>query len=215
MNISPSFWTCLILFFLLSSKTQAQQRFKAGLIAGFNLSQIDGDNAAGYERFGLVGGVRGVAILSKKSELSLELLYSQRGSQSDLDVSVSPMPFKIKLNYIAVPVLFNYLDWEVEDDDKNKFHKMHFSGGFSYGRLLNADVDDGLPNSDLDIIATFFRQNDVSIVLGATFYANRHLGFTMRWNRSLNLLFKETEDTPNTENNFLSKFLTFHAVYML
>ncbi len=215
MKIIPTGCLFFLAFFFLCHSCQAQQRFKAGLIGGFNLSQIDGDNAAGYERIGMMGGVRGVAILSNKSELSFELLYSQRGSQSDLDVKSSINPFKIKLNYIEVPVLFNYLDWEIEDDDKNKYYKMHFTGGFSYGRLLNADVEDGLPNSDLDIIATYFRQNDVSIVLGATFYANRHLGFTMRWNRSLILLFKETEDTPNTQNNFLSKFLTFHAVYML
>ncbi|MEM9821067.1 MAG: outer membrane beta-barrel protein [Bacteroidota bacterium] len=202
--VSISFF--LIFALLVQAQDALPQRFKAGVIAGFNTAQIDGDLSAGFNKFGLIGGLRGVAILSDKMELSLEMLYSQRGSKSDQDEL--GIPFKVSLNYIEVPVIFNYLDW-LEGD--GEYHKLHFHAGFSYGRLLNFNVDGG--TSGFRELAGFFRDNDVSWLAGATFYANKHLGITARYSRSVFPLF-ERRDTPPVGETLIGYFFTFHTIYM-
>ncbi len=194
--------------FLTAQGEALPQRFKAGVIAGFNTAQIDGDKSAGFHKFGLLGGLRGVVILSDKMELSLEMLYSQRGSRSGNKEPV--IPFKINLNYVEVPVIFNYMDW-LEGD--GEYYKLHFHAGFSYGRLINFKIDDGSTTSDLVRIGDFFRENDVSWLAGATFYANKHVGITARYSRSIFPVFERSDNSPNADP-FIGYFFTFHTVYM-
>ena len=199
----------LLLFFspsLLAQEEAIPQRFKAGLIAGFNAAQINGDQSAGFNKFGLLGGLRGVTILNEKMEISLELLFSQRGSRSSNNENV--IPFKISLNYVEIPVLFNYLDW-LEGD--GEYYKLHFHAGFSYGRLLSFEIDGG--TTGLTLLGDFFRENDVSFLAGATFYANKHLGFTARYTRSLFPMFERSDNSPNADP-LTGYFFTFHTVYM-
>ncbi|MEM8907352.1 MAG: porin family protein [Bacteroidota bacterium] len=205
------FFFCLISGFLSAQKEAIPQRFKAGIIAGFTTAQIDGDDSAGFHKFGLVGGLRGVTIINENMEVSLEMLFSQRGSRSVSSENV--VPFKINLNYIEVPVLFNYLDW-LEGD--GEYYKLHFHAGLSYGRLISFEIDDGSTNSALVRLGNFFRDNDLNWVLGATFYANKHLGITARYSRSLFPIFEPDDSDPNRPNAdpLTGYYFTFHTVYM-
>ncbi len=191
----------------------AQQRFKAGLIAGLNASQIDGDRSAGYHKLGLMGGLRAAAILTDKTELSIELLYAQRGSQSELFPGNNFVPFKIKINYIEVPVMYNYADWLEEEEDE-EYYKILFGVGLSYGRLINTEIEDDALNSPLVRLSDSFSKNDLSFTIGATFFATHKLGVSARWTRSLNLLFDNSKSSINAQS-MRGKFLTFHFLYML
>jgi len=95
-------------FLLLVSSSQAQ-RFDAALIAGFNASQVDGDNLAGYEKFGVSAGAKAYARFSENFSLGMELLFNQKGSKSGLRPS-TPNTFKLLLNYAEIPVLLHYHD---------------------------------------------------------------------------------------------------------
>lgn len=196
----------------LGSDLSAQtQRFKAGAIIGTNFAQIDGDNSGGYLKFGFTGGLRGVVIINEKVELSIELLFDQRGSRSQKNFDEIFFPFKITTNYASVPVVFNFQDWL---DESEEFYKLHFHGGFSYGRLLNAIVDDEDPNSSLALLANDFRDNDVSFLVGATFYVNKNLAFTGRFTRSITPLYKNGDGPINVGIPFIQKHLTFQTLYM-
>lgn len=208
-RITP--YLILLLPFMINAQEEGiAQRFKAGLVVGLNTAQIDGDDSAGFHKFGLVGGLRGVTILNDKMELSIEMLFSQRGSRTSNNRNVNVLPFKISLNYVEVPVIFNYLDWLEEDGE---YHKLHFHAGASYSRLISFDIDDGSLNSTLVQLGNFFRDNDVSILAGATFYATKHLGITARYSRSLYPIFERTDDSPNADS-LIGYFFTFHTVYM-
>ncbi len=202
-----------LLFFFFINYTQAQeQRFKAGLILGANLSQIDGDLSAGYIKLGLSGGLRGVAILGEKSELSIELLFDQRGSRSQSIFDDDFFPFKITNNYVSVPVVFNFMDWL---DESEEYYKLHFHAGASYGRLLNSTVDDEDPNSSLSVISTFFNRDDVALLVGATFYTGPHLAITGRFSRSILPLYENADDgRPSVRSAFIAKQLTLQLLYM-
>ncbi|MEL6944126.1 MAG: hypothetical protein AAFO82_15815, partial [Bacteroidota bacterium] len=66
----------LIIFTLLIvSVLQAQQRFKGAVVAGMNVSQIDGDLLFGFNKFGFNGGVQVSTIFTERWEMSVELLY--------------------------------------------------------------------------------------------------------------------------------------------
>jgi len=195
----------LLLSFLFSNEIEAQQRFKAGLIAGVNVSQINGDASAGFHKVGLVGGLRGVTILTDKMELSIELLFSQQGSRSELTTQTIANQFTIHLNYAAVPVIFNYRDW-----DQGDYHRLHFHGGLAYSRLLSVNVTD----PGYETVADEFNVNDLSILGGATYYLNPKIGITARYTRSLTLLFNNNKVTSVNNNSLLGYFLTFHGVYM-
>lgn len=206
-------YTSIILFscLLFSVQMDAQeQRFKAQVIVGFNMAQLDGDRSAGYNKLGFVGGLSGVILLKEKMYVNIELLYSQRGSRSSLVPDNSIVPFKISTDFIEIPILFNYKDWKSDDGE---YYKLHFHGGFSYGRLIRTAVEDDSPVSDLSQAADYFNKNDISFMLGATFYTGPHLAFTFRWSRSLGVLYFNDStniNLPSLQNHLLS----FRALYM-
>lgn len=205
----------IIFFFLLcscslSGQEESYQRFKAGVIAGFNASQIDGDDAVGFTKLGLVAGLRAVTIITEKIDVSLELLYSQRGSRSELFNSTNTLiPFKIQLNYIEIPVIFNFGDWLSDDEE---YYRLNFHGGFSYGNLFSFKVEDETGN--LQQISETFNKHDVSWLAGVTYFVNKHLGVTFRYSRSINSLRKPINNIPG-QRMMIGYFFTLRAVYMI
>ena len=201
------FLSCIFSGFQLNAQ---EQRFKAGLILGFNASQLDGDRSAGYNKLGLVGGLSGVILLTEKMYFNIELLYSQRGSRSHLVPDNSIVPFKIATDFIEIPLLFNYKDWL---DEEGEYYKLHFHGGISYGRLIRTDVEDESPVSNLVLASEHFEKNDLSYMLGATFYTGPHLAFTFRWSRSFGVLYFNNSiniPLPSLQNHLIS----FRTLYM-
>jgi len=208
MNTIKKYKYIVLLLVIVSSnfeKLFAQQRFKAGIVLGATASQINGDNSAQFNKLGITAGLKVNTILTEKSDFIIEILLSQRGSQTELFPQVAALQQTIHLNYIQVPLIFNYKDWLEEDGD---YYKMHFQGGLSYGRLFNTRFD----NSPLEEAGPFFRKNDISWLAGATFFVNENFGVFARYNRSINLLFKNAADNPNV-NSLLSFFLSFGGQY--
>lgn len=202
-------------FFILAMslhQVEAQeQRFKAGVILGVNLAQIDGDNSNGYIKPGISGGLRAAAIISDKIDLSFEILFDQRGSRSQKIFDENFFPFRITNNYISVPVLFNFQDWL---DESEEYYKLHFHGGLSYGRLISTSINDEDLNSIFESIRDDFRRDDISAVVGATFYTGPHLAITGRFSRSLTPLYKNGDGPVMVRIPFISKHLTLRVLYM-
>lgn len=194
----------IIIFFTLSMLHLQAQTFKAGIIAGFTASQINGDNDAGFNKPGFEAGLKSLVSISEKADLSLEILYSQRGSKE----SVVPGQVQniYRIDYVAIPVIYSYKDWLAED-----YSRLHFHGGLSYGRLINAELDNDDDNTDF---VNAWRENDLSILVGATYFVNKHFGLTFRYNRSLFLLFESDSSVPNGGDSLLAFNLSFHALYM-
>lgn len=196
-----------IVFLLQSTVLQSQtQRFKAGLNLGITAAQINGDDSAEFNKLGLTAGLRAYTILTEKSDLIIEILYSQRGSRTKLVANAAGPDQLINLQYIEVPIIYTIKDWYQEDKD---YHKMHFQAGLSYGRLFNSRFE----NTGLFVTQPFLRENDFSWLAGITFHTSAHVGFYARYTRSMNLLYKNTDANPNA-NSLLSFYLTFGGVYV-
>jgi len=112
-----------------------------------------------------------------RTEMGIGIVYDQRGSRNRPALGFDP--FKIKLDYIMVPVTYTFKDWYDED---NGFYKMHFTGGLAYGRLFQRSQEGG---RILTECLEDFRQNDVSWMLGASYFWSRHWGVTLYHTRPL------------------------------
>ena len=196
----------LMIFGFLPDGYAQEQRFRAGINLGITAAQINGDDSANFNKLGMTGGIRALTILGPNADFLIEILYSQRGSRTELLAS-SGLPQRIiQLHYVEVPFIYTYKDWYQDSED---YHKMHFQGGFSYGRLFNSNFE----NSPLEEAAPFFRENDFSWLAGLTFHTSPNFGFYARYTRSLNLLFKNNNNNPNA-NSLLSFFLSFGGTYI-
>lgn len=206
----------LLLFAFLSFACllAAQPRFRGGAVLGLTASQIDGDLSAGYNKLGFQSGLRVTARLKGKMEASMEILYSQRGCQNELIPNdFDPNPFKLTLNYIEVPIQFHYKDWLVEyDESKYDFYRVSMNAGLSYGRLFSTKLDDDFNN--LLGAPNYLEKNDLSIVLGANFFFTQHFGITIRWNRSLVLLYDARKSQGGGGRSWNQHCLYFQSVYM-
>ena len=151
MNRIVQFVTIFLLLFILSSNAFSQI-FKGEVIGGFNKSQVDGDEAFGFKKYGLVAGVGVVAPLYKNWSLSLETLYSQKGSrQSAIFNDSLDGSYKLRLNYTEVPFMIQYTDRDIASAGL----------GVSWNRLVYVDeYRNGMKIDTVSILTKVFDKND-------------------------------------------------------
>src|SRR5687768_12714295 len=99
------FYYILILIILLNEvNLVSAQSFKGGFNAGFTTSQVSGDNLAGYNKAGLIGGLFVYREISKKFSLRMDFSYVMKGSRKAVHPEIGDFDFYVlKLNYIEVP----------------------------------------------------------------------------------------------------------------
>jgi hypothetical protein len=212
--LRASILPALLLFTLLSCPLHAQ-RFRAGIVAGLTASQIDGDRSAGYNKLGFQGGLRATANLGGPLDGSMELLFSQRGAQSRLVQDENDVEyFSLTLNYVEVPVQLHYHTWPVEDDEDG-FYRASFNAGLSYARYLGYKIPPGDFSAFTLVVPDKINKNDLSFSLGASVFTSRHLGFTIRYVRSVLLLYDPQDHQIAPFQEPLSPHsLYFQAAYL-
>ena len=203
MNKTKLFFLSLI--FLASINIISAQKFGGSLILGFNASQIDGDRLAGYDKLGLNAGIGINYDLNDPWQLNVDFLFSQRGSQSRLIPDKYEPLRKITLNYLELPVYISYQDWFI---DEEKYYKIQGYTGLSFGRLFS--VKNGLNDSDFD--GENFIKNDLSFLIGAKLYFNKHMGITGRYTRSLFRMYRHPDDGSKS---LLGYFLNLGFIYKI
>lgn len=130
MKIHFSIKSVLIIMLFLLSASLYGQRFKGGVMAGINVSQIDGDKWAGYNKAGLVGGAFVYTDFTDKWGAQMEIRYAAKGSAPPKYYASTR---KYRLQYIEIPVLATF----------KAFKYVSFQGGLSFGYLFNAGQYDG------------------------------------------------------------------------
>lgn len=195
--------------------------FNAGLIVGMNSSQLDGDYQSGYDKKGFSGGLQSTVFLNPKLDLSIDLLFSQRGSKADSASGGQNRVVDIHLNYAETNFLLNFLTTRYE----NGMPKLHLQAGISYARLLDHRIRTFRYNnsallaslaerSSFTEIATHFNSDDLGLVGGIALHIGSHFSLSLRQNISLRLLFNE-DDIPDRKNRSMrSFFLAIHGSYL-
>lgn len=204
------FVAVLVLFFI-TNQCEAQ-RFGARAVAGWNMSQITGDQMAGFDKFGFVGGLQGTAEIIDKLNLNVEFLYSVRGSRPGVfNPSVDP-DINVTLRYLDLPLYVSYHDWY---DEEKGFYKAYALGGFSYGRLISASILDNFNDTENNLagLVEYFNENDVSWMLGFGFRLSKRIGIQFRYTSSITLLLDPEKHELNTEA-LRPYFITFRGEFI-
>ncbi|MBR3711338.1 MAG: hypothetical protein IKM99_10340 [Bacteroidales bacterium] len=121
----------LILFCSHFNNANAQL-FKGEAFAGASLSQVDGDECFGYNRFNGQLGAGVLLSLTEKDwlDLGLEIVYNPKGAlRSDTLIGNSGHfrgTYDVKLNYVEIPLMVYFTDK----------HRYTVGLGASYGRLV-------------------------------------------------------------------------------
>jgi hypothetical protein len=175
----------LILFFLIfwTSDKLFAQRIQGAVIAGGNLSQVDGDEIFGFNKLGFNGGLGAVVPFGKNFQFSIETLFSQKGSyqgpqyeETDTAGNVTTGEYKLNLDYLEVPVMVLYNDKDV----------ITGGVGFSYSRLVRVrEYEHGQQVETTTLNDGPYNRNDFSILADIRFRVYRQFKLNLRYTYSL------------------------------
>lgn len=209
----PRLICCMILLpllFLVPVKVFSQA-FKAEIIGGFNKSQVDGDETAGFKKYGLNTGLGVVLPIHKNWSLSLETLYSQKGSRLRRQSSDSlDGSYRLKLNYAEVPLMLMYTDRDF----------MSAGVGVSWGRLVYIDEwKDGYRVDSVTLLDGPFSRNDFEVFGDFRFRLYKNLKINARYSYSLHKLatrdIRDGLTGPFNRRDFYNNLWTIRLIYTI
>lgn len=200
----------LVVSSLLVWKASAQA-FKAEIIGGFNLSQVDGDETAGFRKLGLNTGLGVVLPLDKNWSLSFETLYNQKGSRlgkqylDSLDGS-----YLLRMNYAEVPFMVQYTDRDF----------MTAGLGFSWGRLVSIqEWKNGYRVDSVTLLNGPFSRNDYQVFGDFRFRIYKNLRINARYGYSLQKLaernIRDSKTGLMNERKFYHNIWSIRLIYTI
>ncbi len=99
----------LLTFLILTASTVFAQRFDAGLIVGFNGTQVEGDDFKGYNKVGPLAGIYVQTDVAPAIVAGMEIKYSQKGSRKNFDPKKPDVDqYIMRLGYIDIPVFMAF-----------------------------------------------------------------------------------------------------------
>lgn len=149
-------------------------RFKTGVVAGLNFSELEGDEITDYP--GLNAGLIGTARLSKHTQLGMEILFSQNGEYI-LPKSYPALQYgQIWLNHIEVPIHF---DWLIGVFQRDKFYHWNLNIGVAYTRLLSYQIE---TSDKIKINDQIVYENKDALLLqfGTNYNFTKHIGLNLK-----------------------------------
>lgn len=179
-------FSLLLLTVLSVTNISYAQDIRAGIITGVNLSQVDGDNIAGFYKIGLNVGGAGIWQFNEKFSGAFEIIYSQKGSSSSPTGNPGVQKLKFKFDYVDVPVIFRYHDRAVS-----------FGAGFTIGSLVSQYVE----VAGLGLQSTLSKR-DFNILAEGNYMINEKLALNIRY--SISLLGIGVYNGRNLTNRFIS-----------
>lgn len=198
----------LVVFAVCTVRSHAQA-FRAEIIGGFNLSQVNGDETAGFRKLGFNAGAGVVMPLNKNWSLSFETLYNQKGSRlrkqynDSLDGS-----YRLFLNYAEVPFLIQYTD--------KKF--MTIGAGASWGRLVHVEEwKNGYRVDSVTLLNGPFSRDDFQVIADFRFPIYKNLRINARYAYSFKkLATRELRDSMTGRMNtrdFYNNLWSIRLIY--
>lgn len=145
------------------------QTFRASVLAGVNLNQIDGDQLFGFHQAGVNAGIRVVAVLNERWRVGPELLFTQHGARRNINISMFD---RIDLNTLEIPLMVYYKDWRLTAE-----------AGFSYQRQFSSQVTNIMGEDITNEVP--IKEDLVAFNAGLTFFITSKLGFNFRWSKHL------------------------------
>ena len=192
------------------------QEVKAAIIAGLNLSQVDGDEIYGYHKFGFNAGLSAIVPVGSHFNFALETVFNQKGARqghqyltTDSAGNVFTGAYNLRLNYLEVPFLLFYNDKDV----------VMAGGGFSYGRVVGIKEEEhGQRVSSTTLNSGTYDRDDFNLIADVRFRIYKKFQFNVRYAYSIaQIRTREFEDfLGNTwERKQFNNLVSFRLIYMI
>jgi hypothetical protein len=182
---------------LLLAQTPGNRTFQASAIAGFNLSQIDGDKLSGFHQPGINIGAKVDFSLAERWRLGLEMLYSQQGARRVFNDDPSATLDKLRLNFVELPLMIHFRDW-----------KLQAGAGIIYHRLISFSATDVIGDDITEL--QNFRPDLFSMVFGCTFDLKKRMGLNVQWSKYLT----DLQADPNAAS-YIGRTISLRWLYRL
>ena len=202
----------IVLITMANSALHAQAFFKAEVISGFNLSQVDGDETAGFRKLGLNTGLGVVLPLNKNWSLSFETLYNQKGSRMrrQYSDSLEDGSYRLKLNYAEIPLMVQYTDRDF----------MTAAVGVSWGRLVHVEEWKNKVRIDsVTLLGGPFSRDDYNVFGDVRFRIYKNLKINARYTYSLQQIARRNVRDSKTGQmnmrNFYNNYWSVRLIYMI
>ena len=177
------------------------QNIKAGLIAGFNFSQVDGDAMAGYHKIGVNTGAMALIKLKNNFSTHFELLFSQKGARSAPDPNF-PVYRYFRFDYVDIPVLISYHDKK----------RMIFSTGLAMGTLIKYKAKEN--GEVINVNPIPINKRDLNILADLQYMVTDHWGVNLRYAYSIVPIAQFPATSNNRNFNVYNNTVSLRAVYM-
>lgn len=195
----------ILSIFVLNIQQLSSQNIQGAIIAGGNLSKVDGDEVDGWKRIGANAGASAIIPLSEKFFLSLETLYNQKGSYENRTYNDSiDFKYKLILDYVEVPFFVYFKD------------KGGISAGtgFSWGRLVRfREWENGeeiiWKNSEIP-----YDKSDYCWIADIRFNIYKNLKFNFRYSNSINKIRTKYYPKTGESRDQYNRQLTFRLIYV-
>jgi hypothetical protein len=173
------------------------QRFNAGLLAGGNVSQVDGDNNGGFHKYGYQAGGFVSLRLSEHSSFQLEMEYIQKGSRINADsLTNTGNTYLMRFHYLEVPLLYQY--------SFSRSKRWSLEAGPAMDVILGSYEE----NNGLEVPPKYrfpMRSITLSGIFGFSAFLTDHLKANFRFNYSLLSIRPADNYPPYSRRIFLEK----------
>jgi len=195
-----------IFFIILSYLSLEGQTFRTGLITGAHISKLTGNANDSYNHLGYNVGARIATDIHRQVRISADFLYSRKGNVVSYLLSETTKYENIRLDYVEIPVMISAMDW-MDDPDEEKYYRLHFTIGGSFGRLINYKAID---NFGEDVtLQQAFDKTAISVMGGLVYYTSEHFGINLQFHSSFSNI-QTTSRTPSMK----SRSWTLNIIYM-
>ena len=121
--------TTIAAFLILLVYAASAQRFEGGIVAGYNATQVEGDQFSGYNKPGILGGFYVQTDVAPAVFAGMDIKYSQKGARSRMKPKMTePEKYIMRLGYLDIPV---YAGFRTSD-------RGSVIAGASFGYLIHA-----------------------------------------------------------------------------
>lgn len=150
--------------------------FTPGIVFGLNTSQVSGDELFGFNQFGGYGGLCLNTQINETKSFQFQIAFSQKGSRRPPDQNATQSLYKLRLNYIDVPVFYSHRF------QQNKIKQFNAEIGMVNSYLINYSEDNIF---GAVVPARPFNKYECSLFLGMGYHLSENIFFAARISNSV------------------------------